>query len=304
VHTIGVTVVGEPGATTAAARDAAVTAFRTAGYWVRIMGGAPGTVPEPPTAAMVERLCSLYQMDLVAVVRPGAAGLTVALLDRTGAVVASPMMAARPSPLPAQPTVVAPEPGAPVDPRVRALGEELYASQQISVGVAGSIYQGRNRRPLEGADFYTTVGRLDLAEQYRSREKSKGAAQAIGGVTIGVGVLWGIVDLLLVPTSAAVSLVPCALSGGSGRECEQHEASPLPWGVAVMGLGLLAIPSGIPSDPVSEAERRQLVDRYNADLRARAGLDAPTSPPGDRLMLRIAPVITAEGGGMMLSGRF
>jgi hypothetical protein len=313
VSTIGVTVVGEFDARAAGARDAVTGALRAAGYRVRLVGGAPGTFAEEPTPAVAERLCWIFHMDLVAVVHPGVAGLAVELLDRTGAVVARPVMNARPStPLaPAQPPGGAREPGAPVDPRVRALGEELYASQRISVGAAGSAYQGRGRRPLEGADFYSTVGRSDLAEQYRSREHNKSVARGIGGVTVGVGVIWGIADLLYTAAEATFSAVPCLLSGGSNSQrpesnqwCDRHEASPLPWGMAVVGLGLLVVPSGIPSDPVPEAERRQLIDRYNADLRARAGLDAPPSPAGDRLMLRLAPVITTEGGGVMLSGRF
>jgi hypothetical protein len=288
-HSIGLTVVGAPGTGAAAARDAVVSALRATGRQVRLVG-AGGTLAEPPTAGVVERLCSLYQMDLVAVVWRGPTSLGVQLLDRTGTVVGHPVMTARA----AAPVTSEPEPAAPADPRLH-LGEELYASGQVTMAMDGSAYQGRDKRPLRGADFYATVGRPDLAEEYRRREQNKGGAYGVGGVILGVGVIWGIADLLYSATAAVASPVPCLLSGGAKDDwCHPHQPSPLPWGAAVLGLGVLVIPAATPSDPLPEPERRRLMERHNADLRARAGLGS----------VRVAPVVSADGGGMVLSGSF
>jgi hypothetical protein len=206
--------------------------------------------------------------------------------------------APEPPPAPVQPAAESP-----AEVRLRALGEELYKRDAIEV-VGDEAYQGvgRGRRPLEGADFYATVGRPDLAARYRDVEGNKNLARGIGGVTIGVGVLWGLGELLYSAADTVASAIPCTFSGGSGSQdntwCNPHQASGVPWGVAVLGLVLVAAPSAVSSHPVSESERRQLIERYNAELRARAGLGAP------RPTVRLAPVLTPGGGGMLLSGRF
>jgi hypothetical protein len=307
-QTVGVTVLGEFDAQAAAARDAVVSALRRSGHWVRLIGGAPGTYAEMPSADVIQRFCSLFHMDMVVVVSPGAS-LDVQVYDRTGTLVGHPVMAARPTapegphtPAPQAPATAPPAKAEPADPRVKALSEELYAREQVSIGLDGNAYQGRTPRRLEGADFYATVGRPDLADQYRRRQQNKGVAYGVGGAALGVGVIWGIADLLFSATASVVSVGPCLLSGGgssresSGEEdwCHPHQPSGLPWVTAGLGLGVLVFGAAVPSDPLPESQRRQLMDRHNADLRARAGLGA----------LRIAPVLTGDGGGMVLSGSF
>lgn len=53
-------------------------------------------------------------------------------------------------------------------------------------------WQGKYRRPLEGADFYRALGRNDLAERYRSSRSTKIAITVLGVVvgTVGVVLLW------------------------------------------------------------------------------------------------------------------
>ena len=310
VHTIGVTVAGEFDDRAAAARQAVVNSLHGAGYWVRLIGGAPGTVADPPTADVVARLSSIFHLDLVVVVQEPGADLSVELRDRTGALVGRATMV----PGSRAPEIAPPEtPRASADPQVRALGEELYAREEVEL-VGRAAYQGRGRRPLQGADFYATVGRADLAEQYRSRDQAKGVARGIGGAAVGVGVVWGLLDFMASAFDATFSALPCLATAGSSSHgempdhdwCQPHQPSGLPWAMAGLGLGMLIIPSAVPSDPVPDSERRQLVDRYNDDLRARAGLPRPQA--GDRrelhLELRVAPVVTPEGGGMVLSGSF
>jgi hypothetical protein len=308
--TIAVMVLGELDTQAAAARDAVVGALRRSGHRVRLIGGAPGTYVEMPSTDVIQRFCSLFHLDMVAVVSPGAS-LEVQLYDRTGTLVGHPVMAARPAdpaprslPTPPAPQSVPAPPARiePADPRVKALGEELYAREQVGIGLDGIVYQGQGLRRLEGADFYATVGRPDLADQYRRRQRNKGVAMGVGGAALGVGVIWGIADLLFSAAATVASPVPCLLSGGgsshesSGGEdwCHPHQPSGLPWVTGGLGLGLLVFSAAVPSDPLPQAERRQLMDRHNADLRARAGLGS----------LRVAPVVTGDGGGMVLSGSF
>jgi hypothetical protein len=302
VRAIGVLRVGELDPGTAAARDAVADTLRVGGYRVRLIG-VPAMTLASLTEADVSQLCTRFQVDLVAVVRTSAlregVRAEVELRDRAGRVIGAKSPTPTPTPTPAPARVAS------ADPQVLALGEALYAREAIAV-VGDEAYQGPVRRRLEGADFYTTVGRPDLAERYREREGTKALVRGAGGVTIGVGVLWGLADLLFSAAETVGSAIPCvatsALRADQGSWCDPHQPSGAPWVVAALGAGMLIIPSAIPSDPVSPDERQQLIERHNDEAHARAGLGP--RPAAARPSMRIAPVVSANGGGVVVSGWF
>jgi hypothetical protein len=198
---------------------------------------------------------------------------------------------------------------------LRALGEELYDREAISI-LDGQAFQGRSGRLLEGADFYTVVGRPDLAESYRDRQSLKSVVRVTGGVAIGVGIIWGIIDVLGKAAATAASAFPCLLSGGtegsggsssggSSSWCQPMEPSALPWATAGVGLGMVVVPAFVPTDPIPEAERDQLARRHNDELRAKAAPAGPARPSeGPWSSMRAGPYLTPQGGGLMISGRF
>jgi hypothetical protein len=72
---------------------------------------------------------------------------------------------------------------------------------------------------------------------------------------------------------------------------------------------LLAVGSlALNPDPVSPAERRRLVDAYNASLGAPAAEAAPPRPRGAGFTMAfnpiVSPSVSASGAGLTLGGRF
>jgi hypothetical protein len=275
VRSVGLVVAGE--ATPVAAvhtRDAVAAALRAAGYRVTLIGAADGQATTLPGREEVIDLCQALRLDVVVVVKMltvlDDGPVTYQVRDDSGELRAFRQAAGAAPPF---------SPGAPPPPA------EAPVVSRPGVGAAS------------GADFYLAVGRPDLAARYRERQGVKRGVQVAGGVALGLGVIWGLLDLAVVTTARATTLIPCVLSeiasgssDGAARPARDPicdaEPSAVPWVVSSVGAGMLVIPAFVPSDPVSDAERRQLA-RHHDGLRAQA-----------------APFVTAQGGGLMISGRF
>jgi hypothetical protein len=142
---------------------------------------------------------------------------------------------------------------------------------------------------IEGASFYEVVGRPDLAAAYRARQGWAVASRVLGGLSLGIGaVAWVAVRV----AEATLSVPFCAL--GDMAACQP--ARDTLWVPDIMmagGLALLILPAFWSNDPVSDAEKAELV--RTALARAR---------PARAVSLSFAPVLGGEGGTLSLSGRF
>lgn len=131
-------------------------------------------------------------------------------------------------------------------------------------------------RVLAGAEFYSYVGRPDLASEYQTRSRRK---KVLAGVGIG-----------LFATGAGLSLGYIAASGRTANAL-------LGSGVALMFGSMVPIgfATALSPHPVTPAEVGKLVDDKNRRLRAELGF--PEN-------LRVRPVASTSGGGAVFSGRF
>jgi hypothetical protein len=185
-----------------------------------------------------------------------------------------------------------------------ALARELYESAVIGVDGDGP-YQGRDHRRLGWPDFYRIVDRPDLAMSYVDRGYLRSGLGILGGTALGVGVLWGFIDLTATIATGIAATPFCVLggiagAGGEGRStaghnpaCDEPKASGVPWAVALTGAGmLLAIPI-VRRTPTSDAESRQLAQAHNDRLRQRTGVTIEASP-------YLGPGL----GGVLVGGRF
>jgi hypothetical protein len=139
-------------------------------------------------------------------------------------------------------------------------------------------YQGNQE--LAPEQFYTDVGRPDLAETYRHRRRI-----AFGGlITCGVGYLGGL-GVLAVSDSTTGKIL----------------------GLASIGVGLVGVLVGgwygLHPHPVSENDAKVLADVYNRHLRSELMLPVARSEPLIR-DLELVPVVTAGDYGVALAGRF
>jgi hypothetical protein len=171
---------------------------------------------------------------------------------------------------------------------------------------SGAIaYQGIERRPLNGASFYTAVGRDDLASRYRSRRNTK-IGFIVGGTAVAIGAI-------LYAASGLDCEYPdfpsTPAEDAAYERCEDDGMSRLQWGLGISLVGSLAstIALFVPSHPVPVSTRRQLAIEHNEGLRTRLGLDSEYTPRLLRSPIRdvnVTPYAAAGGGGLVLQGRF
>jgi hypothetical protein len=149
-------------------------------------------------------------------------------------------------------------------------------------------------RDLSGEDFYSVIGRRDLAWQYRQRSLPGTRLLAAGVGLAGFGMLGLGVGLgLLANNRNSPDAAPYVVPGVA---------------VAAVGLVCLAAMAGINPHPIAPDEAARLAEVHNREIRARAGVapDAPASPtsaaPAPRI--GIAPVISTQGAGLAISATF
>ncbi len=188
--------------------------------------------------------------------------------------------------------------------------EEMAAFQLTPMGArqvaSWSIpYQGKLKKPLEGDEFYKTIGRQDLAEEYNNRKVLRWTLM-VGGIGLEMaGLIVGLTSI-----------------GNKSDECESYDYSnpnkcsyyksdytQLWIGMGVMGAGIVSFFIGMftPAHPISAYEGRQLADQYNKKLKQRLGLSSSrqnrlTASAAWRFTL--SSFSTNSGGGLNLSTRF
>ena len=169
------------------------------------------------------------------------------------------------------------------------------AAPVVPLGAAAPI-DLRALPVLDGPTLYRVLGRPDLATRYEHRRAAKTALRISGGILLGAGVLVGVVDILAVAFDNTVRSVGCLPADGTGpvpSSCQTSASvSGIPWLVALGGLGMLIAPSFMPTDPLTPAEKRALID------------SATGAPPGRPLSLSITPAPTAGGAQLLVGGHF
>ncbi len=212
-------------------------------------------------------------VDRLAIVRvfPGAPPQAVVTLVRKDGTVVASLSAARGGGVaqaaevePAPETAPVPDPG-PSEEELeearafyaeRFVGFEegvtvtIYRSGFTSTSEWRRPYQGRYRKPLDGAKFYEVVGRKDLASDYRARTAVRWSS-GILGTGLLVGAAWVYVE-------------------GIVKDETYPPAVPISLGVA--GAAGLLLSTFLDPHPVEPYEARAIADRYNTRLREDLGL--------------------------------
>lgn len=181
------------------------------------------------------------------------------------------------------------------------IGFEDFARVNANSGAVLSThsvpYQGKYKKPLEGAAFYQAVGRLDLAEQYRQRFNTR-TAMGIGGI---LGIVAGAAVI-------AMPLITETCSMGSPEFSACTAPSLYIGGGMIAGGAVLALMTGSYNpDPVTPSEARELADKYNKSLKTRLNLAADESKPApsrDAFTLAVSPVFGRDGAGISVRGTF
>lgn len=164
-------------------------------------------------------------------------------------------------------------------------------------------FRGKYKEPLEGARFYETLGRADLASRYRKRHTTRIGLLGAGGALFLGGCLYPLVDSLMKED--------CSESSDFSGCVESHlEVTPLVYAGIMVGAGglLMAIGFNVDSHPLSPSEARTLADEHNTKLRNELGLPADWEPKrvseATAPSLRIVPMASTSGGGLVLTGTF
>lgn len=200
------------------------------------------------------------------------------------------------------------------------LNEEEWltlTAQRVGDHIRGSVTRnrvihakrGEQRESLDGADFYDAVGRPDLADSYRTRRN----LYIGGGIAAGALLAYGIYEVVtsLSIRSDTFDNDDCQLGGDFAAcverdriadqkledEADVHLRRALIGGGIGLGVGLIAGAIYKRRHPVSDDERRFLVIKYNRSLRARLGIPEPQ-------ILDVGPYAGADGGGVVVTGRF
>jgi hypothetical protein len=167
-----------------------------------------------------------------------------------------------------------------------------------SVAMHGSwvTYQGDLDQYLAPDQFYTEVGRPDLAEEYHHRHRVVITGLVIGAAAFAASFAY---------TGYWLSQPDPCNQPAPGPSCGSSNVLL----VALIGGGIGAIGITVAGwyhfhpHPISEDEAKSLADAYNQHLRVELGLPVVRSEPRVR-DLQLAPVATANDYGVALAGRF
>jgi hypothetical protein len=154
------------------------------------------------------------------------------------------------------------------------------------------LYRGKYKQPIEWVDFYETVGRKDLADEYNSGVAIR-TGLVIGGIVVGLA-------------GAGLMFIPLRSTG------EEQFDEDMKWmyiGGGIMLAGSLVALFGAYYDPqpVGASEARRLADEYNRRLMKDLGLspqDVTAPAPMRQPSIGVSGFIAPGGGGLMLGVEF
>lgn len=183
--------------------------------------------------------------------------------------------------------------------------ELMVTSNSASLTRRWTVHRGELHEPLSPTDFYRTVGRPDLADEYDQRRNIKIGA-IVGTVifsAVSVGLLYKGLDLQSCLDDPFANGDDCA---------DEHASADRYLTGGYVTLALAAVGSGVWAyyyyrpHPISEGEAKRLGAEHNRALRIRLGLPVAHAPRGDRARVEVgvAPYVAPNGGGLSLAATF
>lgn len=191
-------------------------------------------------------------------------------------------------------------PGAAPEPMPHAV-ITAFQARYLGVDLAtGQATQGKEHGKLSPVAFYEALERPDLVAAYRGAEHTKTALYVAGGAVGVAGLVAGVAELLTRPD---LSSARCQDLRTFNTDCGPTDtrhgnlgAGFIAGGVA-LGASLALVGLRIDPAPVTPVEAKALADAHNRALWQRLR-------QGEGHALRLAPVLEAHGGGVLLAGRF
>lgn len=168
------------------------------------------------------------------------------------------------------------------------------------------VFQGDVDQVLEPEDFYTTLGRSDLAEAYHRRRTIMVGSLVVSGLAFAAATVAFIAaiprheDCQLGPTFSMCVQDNAALSE-KGFPPSMAPALVL-LGVAMVGIGVGGYYYARPH-PVEENDAKSLADAYNQRLRRQLGLPVAMRRPVFH-DVKLVPYAGGHDGGLVLGARF
>jgi hypothetical protein len=229
-----------------------------------------------------------------------AAALTAAATRPAAAEDGVPVIEPDPTPAPAAPAPRVSPPGATDAARLRALQEQVV--QREALRIEGRRIT-RGGVPISAGALYAAVGRPDLTQRIRTRRIAKGITIGAGIGLAAFGTVWGIADSAGTAVNNGIGrAVNLCGSEEMSPECaDRHEASMVPWALAIGGGLAALIGAAVPSDPLDSLEKSALIDEHNQRLRAGLGLSGAFETAWRTATVRAAARPDGQSG-MVLAG--
>lgn len=155
------------------------------------------------------------------------------------------------------------------------------------------LYRGKYKQPIEWEDFYNTVGRKDLADEYNSGVAIR-TGLVIGGIVVGAA-------------GAGMMFIPLRSTGEGEQFDEDMKWMYIGGGVMLAGSLVALFGAYYDPQPVDASEARRLADEYNQRLMEELGLsagDVAAPAPMQQPSVGVSPFVAPGGGGLMFGLEF
>ena len=182
--------------------------------------------------------------------------------------------------------------------RLQQAQEDLFAREALTQSGRRIQLGGSS---LSATAFYAYVGRPDLVDQVRQRRVGKGITIGAGAALAAIGATWGVLDAIATSWHNSSDRFWCNVTIDPNDCQPTSHANMLPWAAAMGGGVVLAAGLAVPSDPLSGAQKRQLIDDHNRRRRADLGLSNALDAVKRTASVRAA--VQPDGrSGMLLAG--
>ena len=177
-------------------------------------------------------------------------------------------------------------------------GNWVDSTSGAVVGTWTQPYQGKYKEPLNGREFYTTIGADDALADWDVNQRK---ARRNGAITAGVSGV-ATLSLALMAKNASSYETGKIVGGITGATLT---------GIVFLGSVPAAI-GGKGKDPRTMPEKRRMAEEYNKELLSELGLtnqdlqslSAPAAPRAPAVRWFGGPMALPQGGGLTFGGAF
>ena len=181
--------------------------------------------------------------------------------------------------------------------RLRQVQQDLSAREALTLSGRHVQLGGVS---LNATAFYSYIGRPDLVDQVRQRRLAKSITIGAGAALAGIGATWGVMDVIATSWDNSSDRFWCNVTIDPDDCKPTRQANMLPWAAAMGGGVVLATGLAVPSDPLSGAQKRQLIDDHNR--RRRADLDLSNALDAAQRTANVRAAVQPDGrSGMLLA---